>query len=120
MIMTLRSQGSSLRRQLLFWWILFVVLQSAERIFLLREAVEAESPSPAMLVQTLLVGLRGDFIVGTIALALASVVGIMPAVLRKGASVVRRCHDLLALYQASNAVLDQIRIWSWMEYGHRL
>jgi phosphoglycerol transferase MdoB-like AlkP superfamily enzyme len=89
MTMTPKTNGSSMRRQLLFWWILFVVLQSAERMFLLREAVEAESPSPAMLMQTLLVGLRGDFIVGTIALALASIVGIMPAVLWKGASAAR-------------------------------
>ena len=66
---------SSVRRQLLFWWILFVVFQSAERLFLLKEAVDAESPSAAMLIQTLLVGLRGDFIVATIALALAAIVG---------------------------------------------
>ena len=89
MIMTLRGEGSSMRRQLLFWWILFVVLHSAERIFLLREAVEAERPSPAMLFQTLLVGLRGDFIVGTIALALALLVGVAWAVLWKGASAAR-------------------------------
>jgi phosphoglycerol transferase MdoB-like AlkP superfamily enzyme len=32
----------------------------------------------------------------------------------------RRFRDLMALYQTSNAVLDQNRIWSWKEYGHRL
>lgn len=29
-------------------------------------------------------------------------------------------HDLMALYQTSNVMLDQNRIWSWKEYGHRL
>jgi phosphoglycerol transferase MdoB-like AlkP superfamily enzyme len=80
---------SSVRRQLLFWWILFVVFQSAERLFLLKEAVDAESPSAAMLIQTLLVGLRGDFIVATIALALAAIVGSVLAAVRKGAAAWR-------------------------------
>ena len=75
--MTSRTEtGPSVRRQLLFWWILFVMFQSAERLFLLKDAVEAESSSPAMLVQTLLVGLRGDFIVATIALVLAAFAGV--------------------------------------------
>ncbi|HET6673842.1 MAG TPA: hypothetical protein VFG71_00815, partial [Nitrospiraceae bacterium] len=29
-------------------------------------------------------------------------------------------HDLMALYQTSNVLLDQNRVWSWREYGHRL
>ncbi|MGD9725915.1 MAG: LTA synthase family protein, partial [Nitrospiraceae bacterium] len=32
----------------------------------------------------------------------------------------RAFHDLMALFQISNRVLDQNRIWSWREYGHRL
>ncbi|MGE0275296.1 MAG: LTA synthase family protein [Nitrospiraceae bacterium] len=67
--------GSSVRQQLLFWWILFVVFQSAERVFLLKDAASQEAPSLALLTQTLLVGLRGDFIVATIALALAALAG---------------------------------------------
>jgi hypothetical protein len=35
-------------------------------------------------------------------------------------AVARQFHDLMALYQTSNAILDQNRIWSWKEYGHRL
>jgi hypothetical protein len=67
--------GSSVRQQLLFWWILFVVFQSAERLFLLKDAAEQEAPSLVLLAQTFLVGLRGDFIVATIALALAAFMG---------------------------------------------
>ncbi|HEX2055364.1 MAG TPA: LTA synthase family protein [Nitrospiraceae bacterium] len=81
---TRTENGSSLRRQLLFWWILLVVLQSAERLFLLKDAVQAESPSPGLLFQTLVIGLRGDFIVATIALALAGFAGSILAGLLKG------------------------------------
>jgi hypothetical protein len=35
-------------------------------------------------------------------------------------AVARRFHDLMALYQTSNAMLDQNRIWSWKEFGQRL
>ena len=69
--------GSSVRQQLLFWWILFVVFQSAERLFLLKDAAEQEAPSVGILAQTFLVGLRGDFIVATIALALAALTGMI-------------------------------------------
>lgn len=81
-----REAGSSVRQQFLFWWILFVVFQSSERLFLLRDAAEEELPSLALLVQTFLVGLRGDFIVTTIALVLAALGGIGFAFLRKGAA----------------------------------
>jgi hypothetical protein len=77
----------SIRRQLFFWWILFVVFQSAERLFLLKGAVEAESPD-----------------------------GIAPT----EPAVVQRFYDLMAHYQISNSMLDQNRIWSGKEFGHRL
>ncbi|HET6676450.1 MAG TPA: LTA synthase family protein, partial [Nitrospiraceae bacterium] len=67
--------GPSVRQQLLFWWILFTVVQSAQRLFLLKEAAEQEAPSLALLAQTFLIGLRGDFIVATIALAMAALMG---------------------------------------------
>jgi hypothetical protein len=64
---------TSLRRTLLFWWLLFVVLQQAERLFLLRDALAVETPSAGVLARTLVTGLRGDFITATIALALAAI-----------------------------------------------
>lgn len=35
---------ASIRKSVLFWWILFVVMQMAERVFLLRDAFEQEAP----------------------------------------------------------------------------
>ncbi|QOJ36633.1 MAG: LTA synthase family protein [Nitrospira sp.] len=61
----------SIRKTLLFWWILFVVMQSAERLFLLRDAWAQEVPSLTLLFHTLVVGVRGDFITATFALLLA-------------------------------------------------
>ncbi|MGH7256800.1 MAG: LTA synthase family protein, partial [Nitrospiraceae bacterium] len=66
------TSSFSIRQRVLFWWILFVVLQVAERIFLLRDAVAQETPTFPVLFKTFVVGLRGDFITATIALALAA------------------------------------------------
>ncbi len=63
--------GASIRKTVLFWWILFVVIQTAERLFLLGDALEQETPSVPLLLTTLVVGVRGDFITATFALALA-------------------------------------------------
>ncbi|MBI4003322.1 MAG: LTA synthase family protein [Nitrospira defluvii] len=61
---------SSIRKSVLFWWILFVVMQTAERVFLLRDAFAQETPTLPLLLHTLAVGVRGDFITATFALAL--------------------------------------------------
>lgn len=50
---------ASIRKSVLFWWILFVVMQMAERVFLLRDAFEQEAPSLPLLLKTLVVGVRG-------------------------------------------------------------
>lgn len=63
--------GESIRKTVLFWWILFVVVQAAERLFLLGDALEQETPSVPLLLTTLVVGVRGDFITATFALGLA-------------------------------------------------
>lgn len=63
--------GESIRKTVLFWWILFVVVQAAERLFLLGDALEQETPSVPLLLTTLVVGVRGDFITATFALVLA-------------------------------------------------
>ncbi|WHZ25177.1 MAG: Sulfatase [Nitrospira sp.] len=61
---------SSIRKSVLFWWILFVVMQTAERVFLLRDAIAQETPTFSLLLKTLAVGVRGDFITATFALLL--------------------------------------------------
>ncbi|MFQ5932414.1 MAG: LTA synthase family protein, partial [Nitrospiraceae bacterium] len=83
--MTLSGEGSlqSFRRVLVFWWLLFLVIQQAERLFLLPEAIASETPSLSLLVKTLATGLRADLITATIAVLLAllltGAVGIMRA-----------------------------------------
>ena len=75
---------SSIRKTVIFWWILFVVMQMAERVFLLRDAFTQETPTPALLLKTLAVGVRGDFITATFALVLAAVGAAGWALIRQG------------------------------------
>lgn len=75
---------SSIRKTVIFWWILFVVMQMAERVFLLRDALVQEMPTPALLLKTLAVGVRGDFITATLALVLAVIGAAAWALLRQG------------------------------------
>ncbi len=62
----------SLRRLLVFWWILFLVVQQTERLFLLPEALAREVPPWDVLGKTLLAGFRADLITATIAVILAA------------------------------------------------
>jgi len=61
----------SFRATLLFWWIAFLLMQQAERVFLLPEAIAIEVPEMSVLAKTLLTGLRADLIVSTIGMVLA-------------------------------------------------
>ena len=70
----------SYRRLLVFWWILFLVIQQAERLFLLPGTLAVEVPSAGLLAQTLWVGLRADLITSTVAALLAAVLGAFLAV----------------------------------------
>ena len=47
----------SFRRPVVFWWILFLVLQQTERLFLLPQALSLETPAPGLLFKTLVIGL---------------------------------------------------------------
>jgi Sulfatase len=68
----LRSVGRlSIRRTVVFWWGLFLIIQQAERLFLLAETVSFEPPTWGLVVSTLVVGLRADLIVATIGVLLA-------------------------------------------------
>ena len=87
---------TSIRKRLLFWWILFVVMQTAERVFLLRDALEQETPTWPLLTKTLIVGVRGDFITATFALVLAGIGAGAWALLRHGWGGLRQSSQLLA------------------------
>ena len=68
----LRSIGSlSIRRAVVFWWGGFLIIQNAERLFLLAETVSFEPPTWGLVARTLVVGLRADLIVATIGVLLA-------------------------------------------------
>ena len=88
---------SSIRKTVLFWWILFVVLQTAERVFLLRDAFAQETPTLALLLKTLVVGVRGDFITATLVLVLAAIGAAGWALLRQGWTRLRGPARLFAL-----------------------
>ena len=93
---------TSIRKSVLFWWILFVVIQMAERVFLLRDALEQETPTAALLLKTLLVGVRGDFITATFALVLAGSGAGVYTLIRHGLSGLRQSpwHVLLSFRPA--------------------
>lgn len=55
----------------LFWWGLLFLVQSAERIFLLREAARVEPPSAGLLTQTLLTGAWADLMLATLGVGVA-------------------------------------------------
>jgi hypothetical protein len=63
----------SFQRLFVFWWILLLLLQQAERLFLLPKVWSHERPTAAMLVQVLTAGLRGDLITATGGVVLAAV-----------------------------------------------
>lgn len=88
--------GSSIRKAVIFWWILFVVMQMAERVFLLRDALEQETPSLSLLFKTFVVGVRGDFITATFALVLAGAGAGLWTLLRHGWAGLRQSSPLPA------------------------
>jgi hypothetical protein len=63
------------RSILVFWWLFFVAIQQAERLFLLPEAWRLEQPETGQLVKTLWIGFRADLIVATFCILLALAIG---------------------------------------------
>jgi phosphoglycerol transferase MdoB-like AlkP superfamily enzyme len=72
-----RSARGVLPGTIVFWWGLFFLVQTAERIFLMREAARLEPPAGGVLVTTMLTGARADLIVSSL--------GMMVALLAAGA-----------------------------------
>jgi Sulfatase len=61
----------SFRKTLIFWWVLFVVIQQGERLFLLRDAYSLETPTLKDLFLTLMMGFQADLATATILVAVA-------------------------------------------------
>ena len=79
-------------RTLVFWWLLLVVIQQGQRVFLLLTVLSREAPGARLLLKTLVTGVRADFvtasfvIVGALGLGLAaaSLLWIVPSRRRAG------------------------------------
>ena len=70
----MRSSGSpswSTRHILVFWWVLFLLAQQAERLFLLPDTMSVELPTAVILLKTLWTGFRADLIAASLAVLLA-------------------------------------------------
>src|SRR2546426_1286264 len=71
------DKSSSLSRLLAFWWVLFVIIQQTQRLFLFPETAALEWPTTGLLMRTLGAGLVGDMISATGAVAVAAVLGVL-------------------------------------------
>ncbi|HSB45108.1 MAG TPA: LTA synthase family protein [Nitrospira sp.] len=60
----------SFKQSVVFWWLLFVVIQQVERYFLLPEVMAVEVPSADVFVKTFMTGFRADLITSSIAILL--------------------------------------------------
>src|SRR5437879_11869095 len=71
------DKSSSLSRLLTFWWVLFVIIQQTQRLFLFPETAGLEWPTTGLLMRTLGAGLVGDMISATGVVAVAAVLGVL-------------------------------------------
>ena len=60
----------SFKQSVVFWWLLFLVIQQVERVFLLPDVMAIEVPSTVVFVKTFTTGFRADLIVASIAVLL--------------------------------------------------
>ena len=63
----------SFRNTLVFWWVLFLLMQQVERLFLLPETLHLERPTSTAFIRTFVIGFQGDLIIATICILLAGV-----------------------------------------------
>jgi len=73
------SVMSSLSSRFVFWWLLLVVAQQAQRIFLIGAAARRDVPSPAILGLTLFTGLRADLVTASFGMLAALVLALLVA-----------------------------------------
>jgi len=68
-----------LASRFVFWWVLLVVVQQAQRLFLIGVTARREMPSPGVLVLTLITGLRADLVTAGFAMLAAFVLALLVA-----------------------------------------
>ncbi len=67
----------SLRWTLVFWGVLFLLIQQGERLFLLPETAALEPPTASLLIKVFLTGLAADLVTATGGIALAAILGVL-------------------------------------------
>jgi sulfatase-like protein len=70
-------RAGTFKQALILWWGLFLVIQQAERVFLIQQAWALETPTGGLFLKTLWTGLRADLISATFAVLIAVVVGLV-------------------------------------------
>jgi len=73
------SPAPSLAERFAFWWLLLVVVQQAQRVFLIGAAALRDVPSPTVLGLTLVTGLRADLVTASFAMLAALAVALVVA-----------------------------------------
>lgn len=66
-------------RTLVFWWLLLVVIQQGQRVFLLLNVLSREAPGARLLLRTLVTGVRADFVTASFAIVGALGLGLLAA-----------------------------------------
>ena len=117
----------ALAPRFVFWWLLLVVAQQAQRIFLIGAAARREMPSPTILGLTLFTGLRADLVTASFGMLAALVVALVVAApfLVRG---LQRARIVLArVFSATAAVLTvafiavlTVDMGYYLYSGHRL
>jgi phosphoglycerol transferase MdoB-like AlkP superfamily enzyme len=70
-IKTVDQRTWSFRQTILFWWVVFVLLQQTLRFIQMADTPSREPASVSLLLQTLWFGFRGDLIIATLTVLLA-------------------------------------------------
>ena len=81
------ARSRSFAATILFWWGVFLIIQSAERLFLVTTTLGREWPTVATLARTLMTGFRTDLIGSAAGIGIATVLGL---VVGAGVLIVRR------------------------------
>src|SRR5918995_92653 len=89
----IKSDASSFRRTLALWWGVYLVIQQAERFFLLPQAWSIETPTGWLLLKTLWIGLRADLIAATSAVLIAVIFGLVIGCALRVMSTIRHAED---------------------------
>ena len=118
---------SALAPRFVFWWLLLVIVQEAQRVFLLIATARREIPSPGVLGLTLLTGLRADLITASVGMLAVLVVALLvatPVALRErrhaGAVLARTLSVAGAMLTVAYVAVLTVDMGYYLYSGHRL